>query len=196
MTRNRTTFIDSTDEELVARIAHDPDRSICELYRRHAHAVRDKALHVLGDRSLAEGVVQEVFLRIWQHPESFDPSRGSMRTYVVMLSRSRAIEQRRSATARRRREERCAPGLERRSAEPSPEREVELLVISEHLHSAVARLSDNERSAIEAAYFGGLTYVDVAKLLGRPEGTVKTRIRSGLGHLRGSVGSESIDDLC
>lgn len=195
MTWNQTTLIESSDEELIASITVDPNRAFRELYRRHANAVRGRALQVLGDRSLAEGVVQEVFLRIWQHPESFDPSRGSVRVYAVMLSHSRAIEQRRSASARRRREERCAPDSEQRTAEASLEAEVEALVIAEQLHGAVSRLSDIERSAIEAAYFDGHSYADVAKLLGHPEGTVKTRIRSGLGHLRASMGPEVTLDL-
>lgn len=195
MTWKQTTLIERSDEELILGIVNDPDRAVCELYRRHANAARGRAMQILGDRSLAEGVVQEVFLRIWQHPESFDPSRGSVRTYVMMLSRSRAIEQRRSSSARRRREERCASDLEHRDAEASPEAEVEALVIAGHLHCAVTRLSDIERTAIEAAYFDDHSYADVAKILGYPEGTVKTRIRSGLVHLRASMGPEVTVDL-
>lgn len=190
MTWNRTTPTEMTDEELVVRIADEPDRALGELIRRHENAVRNRALRILGDRGLAEGVVQEVFLSLWQHPEAFDASRGALRTYLVMLSRCRAIEQGRSASARRRREERCAYGSEYRRPSPSTGSLVETQLLAEHLRLAVARLSDIERSAIEAAYFDGHTFADAAILLGRPEGTVKTRIRSGLGHLRVSMRSE------
>ncbi|MGB6058572.1 MAG: sigma-70 family RNA polymerase sigma factor [Microthrixaceae bacterium] len=190
MTWNRTKPTEMTDQDLVVGIVEDPDLALCELYRRHETAVRKRAMSVLGDRGMAEGVVQEVFLHLWQHPDEFDASRGTLRTFMVMLSRSRAVEAKRSANARRRREERCGHSPEYRSPEPGPGSLVEMHLLAEHLHVAVSRLSDIERSAIEVTYFEGRTFVDAARVLGRPEGTVKTRIRSGLGHLRVAMGSE------
>jgi RNA polymerase sigma-70 factor (ECF subfamily) len=155
------------------------------VYRRHAPATFGLARRIVGDRALAEEVVQEVFLRLWNTPDRFDANRGSLRTYLLTQAHGRSVDVVRAEASRRAREEREA----RLSSEGGYdlEREVWDLTQAEHVRDALDRLSDGERRAIELAYFGGHTYREVAVLLGEPEGTVKSRIRSGLGRLRDAL---------
>jgi RNA polymerase sigma-70 factor (ECF subfamily) len=173
---------DASDSALVVAIGRWREDALAEAFRRHAGAVYGLARRVLGDAASAEEVVQEVFLRLWSKPDSYDPARGSLRAYLLAQSHGRAVDLLRSDSSRRRREERDAA----RSAEAGYdiEREVGDLVVSEHIQSVVQDLPEDERRAIELAYFGGHTYREVAAMLAQPEGTVKSRIRSGLKRMR------------
>ncbi len=126
--------------------------------------------------------MQEVFLRLWNQPDRFDPERGSLRSYLLAQCHGRSVDLLRSESSRRNREERDS----RRTAEAGYDLEHEVLDLSvaDGVRTAMARLADGERQAIELAYLGGHTYREVATLLGEPEGTVKSRIRSGLKKLR------------
>ena len=157
------------------------DDALAEAYRRHAGAVYALARRVTCDNSLAEEVVQEVYLRLWNAPDKFDPERGSLRSYLLAQAHGRAVDMLRSESSRRRREE----GDARRTAEGGYdlEREVVDLTVSEHVKAAVAVLPTEERKAIELAYFGGHSYREVATILRQPEGTVKSRIRAGMRRL-------------
>lgn len=170
------------DAALVVAIGRWREDALAEVYRRHGGAAFALARRLLNDRQLAEEVLQEVFLRLWNTPERFDPERGSLRAYLLAQTHGRAVDLLRSETARRRREEREA----RQSTEfgADIEREVIDLTVSEKVKEVVAGLPTDERQAIELAYFGGHTYRQVAVMLEAPEGTVKSRIRSGLRRLR------------
>jgi RNA polymerase sigma-70 factor (ECF subfamily) len=174
-----------SDAQLVVAIGRFHQDALAEAYRRHAGAAFGLALRIVNDRSMAEEVVQEVFLRLWNAPERFDADRGSLRAYLLAQTHGRSVDVVRAETARRGREERDA----RRTAESGYdlEREVYDLTLAEHVREALDDLGDAERAAIELAYFGGHTYREVAVLLGQAEGTVKSRIRSGLGRLRASL---------
>jgi len=134
---------------------------------------------------MAEEVLQEVFLRLWNQPERFDPERGSLRSYLLAQTHGRSVDLLRSETARKRREEREARETAARGIDL--EREVMNLTVAEQVKDVVAGLPVDERRAIELAYFGGHTYRQVAVLLEQPEGTVKSRIRSGLKRMRESL---------
>ena len=161
---------------------HRRNDALAEIYRRHAGAVYSLARRMLSEASDAEEVVQEVFLRLWNTPEKFDPERGSLRSYLLAQTHGRAVDLLRSETARRRREEREA--REAPTFGDDIERQVIDLTVSEKVKEVVAGLPSDERQAIELAYFGGHTYRQVAVMLETPEGTVKSRIRSGLRRLR------------
>ncbi len=170
------------DAALVVAIGRWQEDALAEVYRRHGGATFALARRLLNDRQLAEEVLQEVFLRLWNTPERFDPERGSLRAYLLAQTHGRAVDLLRSETSRRRREEREA--RESPSFGDDIEREVIDLTTSEKVKEVVAGLPTDERQAIELAYFGGHTYRQVAVMLEAPEGTVKSRIRSGLRRLR------------
>ncbi len=176
---------DASDAALVVAIGRWREDALAEAYRRHAGAAFALARRVLGDKERAEEVLQEVFLRLWHQPDRFDPERGSLRSFLLAQTHGRAVDLLRSESSRRRREENDA----RRTAESPPdiEREVVDLTVAERVKGVVATLPPEERRAIELAYFGGHTYREVAVLLEAPEGTVKSRIRSGLRRMRPSL---------
>jgi RNA polymerase sigma-70 factor (ECF subfamily) len=173
---------DVSDAVLVIAISLYQELARAGAYRRHAGAVFGLSRRLLADGTLAEEIVQEVFLRLWNQPERFDPDRGSLRSFLLAQTHGRAVDLLRSESARRAREEREAT----RTAEAGYDLELEVidLTVAERVKEAIAALTDGERRAIELAYLGGHTYREVADLLDEPEGTVKSRIRAGLKKMR------------
>ena len=175
----------ASDAALVVAISRYHHEALAEAYRRHGGAVFGLARRVLGDAAVAEELAQEVFLQLWDRPDRFDPARGSLRAFLLAHCHGRSVDILRSDTSRRRREDRDARSTA--EADYDLEREVWDLTVAEHVRRAVDALPAIEREVIELAYFGGHTYRDVARLLGQPEGTVKSRIRSGLKRMRDSL---------
>jgi len=172
-----------TDAELVSGIEQGNNESLAEIYRRHGGPIYGLAKRLLKDADLAEEVVQEVLLRLWKNPEKFDADRGTLRSYLLSHTHGRSVDLIRSESARRIREERDA----RLTAESglSLEEQVWEMALADHIRTALEELDDNVRRAIELAYFGGYTYREVAVMLDTPEGTIKSRIRTGLKRLNG-----------
>lgn len=179
------------DVGLVIAIARYNADAFAEAYRRHAGAVFGLAQRLLWERPLAEEMVQEVFLRLWEHPDRFDQSRGSLRSFLLMDAHARCVDRIRSESRRKDREERSA------RADMVTHYDLDLeaydLDIAEQVRDALTALSDAERRAIELAYFGGHTYREVARILEQPEGTIKSRIRTGLTRLRAQLVDRGID---
>ncbi|WP_436792791.1 sigma-70 family RNA polymerase sigma factor [Actinospongicola halichondriae] len=175
----------ASDATLVVSIGRYHEDALAEVYRRHAGAVFALSRRLLADRTLAEEIVQEVFLRLWNDPDRFDPQRGSLRSYLLAQCHGRSVDLIRSESSRRRREEKELTLAA--EAGYDLEREVWDLAVSDRVKNALRKLPDGEREAVLLAYFGGHTYREVADLLDTPEGTVKSRIRSGLKRMRGDL---------
>ena len=136
---------------------------------------------------LAEEVLQDVFLRLWRAPERFDPTRGALRSFLLMEANGRSIDAIRSDVSRRGLETRTAR-RDDTAADPVAA-EVWDSSVAEHLRDALDELPAGEREAIELAYYGHHPYKDVATILGVPECTVKSRVRAGLARMRTPLGA-------
>lgn len=181
---------EASDGQLVTSIARYSEVALAEVYRRHGGAVYGLARRVLQNATEAEDVTQEVFLRLWNEPDRFDPARGSLRSFLLAQAHGRAVDAVRSTNARRLREARDAV----RTAEGAYDlqREAWDLALADQVARAMGALPDEERRAIELAYFDGHTYREVATLLDQPEGTVKSRIRNGMRRMRAALNDAGV----
>jgi RNA polymerase sigma-70 factor, ECF subfamily len=181
-----------TDDVLAAGVGRRESRALAEIYRRYGGAVWSLARRVLRDDHRAEEVCQTVFTDLWAAPGRFDPARGSLRSWLLTQAHGRAVDVVRAEEARRRRDERDA----RQAAPPRPEADVETtvagLAVAQEVRRALHSLPPEERDPIVLAYFGGQSYRQAAEQLGQPEGTVKSRIRAGLGKLRRALEAEGV----
>jgi RNA polymerase sigma-70 factor, ECF subfamily len=178
-------YTDASDAALVVSIGRYQQGALAEAYRRHAGATFGLAKRLLNDHARAEEVVQEVFVRLWNEPNRYDPERGTLRSFLLSHAHGRSVDMIRSDVSRRNREDREA--REQADGGYDVAHEVWDMAVAGHVREAMKTLQPGERDAIELAYFGGLTYKEVAERLGDPEGTVKSRIRSGLKRLRGEL---------
>ena len=142
--------------------------------------------------TLAADVTQEVFIRLWRNPDRFDATRGSLRTFLLAVTKNVSIDHLRAEGTRRDREER--DGRRPLSGPAIPGDVAATTDNAHHVHRALARLPFEMRQAIVTAYYGGLTYAEAADALGHPEGTVKSWIRQGLIRLRTELG-HLLDDV-
>ncbi|HSJ28041.1 MAG TPA: sigma-70 family RNA polymerase sigma factor [Acidimicrobiia bacterium] len=180
--------LDDTSTRL--RLIDGDHRTLAEVYQRHSGIVLGLAQKITRNRTLAEDVAQEVFVRLWRQPERFDPSRGTLRSYLLAQTHGRSVDVIRSESSRRIREDRDA--TLNGATTVSIEDEVVELRMSEHIRLALGDLPAGERDAIEMAYFGGHSYRRVAELLGEAEGTVKSRIRTGMLRLGATLRASGI----
>ena len=169
-----------SDARLVERIPHDRSgEELRELYRRYAGELFGFACNALGDRELAEEIVQDVFARLWRHAEDYNPTKASVRTWLYAIARNRIVDARRRASVR--------PGLAPAEAEKPPEeldRELEQAVLRWQVAAALSRLSPEHREVIRLAHWSGLSLREIAERKGIPLGTVKSRTSYALRHLR------------
>ncbi len=170
-----------SDARLVERIALGSHDALAEAYSRHGANMHKQARSLRGAGDAGD-VVQDVFLRLWNQPEHFDPARGSLRSFLTMQTHGRAIDLLRSDNSRRARETTTVDAPS--PADPTTEDHALARLAGERTWRYLEQLSHGERHAIALAYFGGHTYREVAVLLEQPEGTVKGRIRNGLRRLR------------
>jgi RNA polymerase sigma-70 factor, ECF subfamily len=185
-------LLEASDGALVVAIARGRTEALAEVYRRHAGALLALARRILRQQELSEEVVQEVFFSLWNSPERFDSERGPLRSFLLTQVHGKSVDTIRAETTRRIREDREAKL--RAESEYDLEREVWDLSMADLVRQAIVSLTDGERRAIELAYFGGQTYREVAATLGEAEGTIKTRIRSGLKRMRGALQEAGIDE--
>ena len=168
----------ANEMRLVARIRAGDEQAMSELYDRYAKVVYAVALRVLQDAAAAEDVLQDVFLQLWRNPDAFDSSRGSLAAWLSVISRHRSIDRLRKRRPETDIEDCVIAGG------PDLRDETERTLVIEKVRVVLAEMSPDQRKALEMAYFEGLTHTEIAERTGEPLGTIKTRIRSGLQHLR------------
>ena len=175
------------DEELIQRLFYRDRGAFETVYDRYGDLVYSNALRVLADTQLAEDVTQEVFLRLWRAPERYVAQRGRFLSWLLSVSRNRAIDELRKRNRRLRLEAPTSPdeGREIPSADAvDPPRAAQLAEERQLIRDAMRELPWEQRLVLELAYFRGLTQQQIADGLGQPLGTVKTRVRLGMQKLR------------
>jgi RNA polymerase sigma-70 factor (ECF subfamily) len=187
ITGNRTR---SEDAALATRLVEGDQDALGDAYREYGHRVYRVAYGLLRREELAQDVTQEVFVRLWKRPDRYDPSRGALSSFLQLDAHGRSVDLIRSEESRAKREianERLSSNYQ-----TSPEEEAMKRVTSERVQQALDQLKETERGPIAMAFYLGYSYRKVAEVLGVPEGTVKSRIRSGLAKLRESLGTELV----
>jgi RNA polymerase sigma factor (sigma-70 family) len=180
----------AADASLVRRIRAGDRGAIDDLYARFRRPAFALARRILVDDTLAEDVLQDVFLSIWRDPHAFDGARGSFASWVLALVHHKAVDAVRREESQRRRQARAEDELA--LAAPTEVHDVEdeawTRVVSEQVRGALSVLSDPQREALTLAYYGGYTQREVAALTGAPLGTVKTRMLAGMRRLKEELG--------
>lgn len=172
----------AADAPILDRIGRGDADALALLYDRYAPRVLGLTTRILGDRDEAEDVLQEVFLQVWRAPR-FDPSRGAVLTWLLVLARSRAIDRLRSLRRRGRDRQVDVAAADLPSGQ-DVERDAGSAQEGSAVRRALADLPAEQRRALELAYFDGYTQTEIAELTGAPLGTVKTRLRQGMMKLR------------
>jgi RNA polymerase sigma-70 factor (ECF subfamily) len=171
---------------LLVRILEQDERAIEALYERYSGPLYSLAYQVTGGDRFAQDVVQEVFVAVWKNAGRFDPARGSLSSWLFALARHKAIDLvRREANVRR---HTADVDLELEEAADDVDQEAWRRVRRDAVRAAITELPEAQRVALEMAFFGGLTHVEVSEALGIPLGTAKTRIRTALLRLRDILG--------
>ena len=179
-----------SDEALVLLAARSEESALAELYDRYGRTAYGLALRIVRDKALAEDAVQEAFLTVWRTAARFVPERGKASSWILTLVHRRAVD------AVRREQRRRADTLEN-APEPTVEGVEEdawLRLQRERVQAALRHLPDEQREALELAYYGGFSQSELAERLGQPLGTIKSRMFTGLSRLRvllGEPGTET-----
>jgi len=179
--------VPGSDRELMERLQRREPQALSELYDRYGRLVYSLILRVVRDTGIAEDLVQETFLRVWNRVQGFDAQRGSIGPWLLAVARNRAIDYLRSASGRERNavefEETDHPALY-----TDMEQDILTSDATRRIKAAMEKLSANQRQVIELAYFEGLSQTEMAERMGQPLGTVKTWVRTALKHLRDELG--------
>jgi RNA polymerase sigma-70 factor (ECF subfamily) len=180
------------DAALLARVVEHDERAVEALYARYSGPLYSLAYQVTGAERYAQEVVQEVFVALWKQADRFDPARGAVGPWLFSMARHKAIDLVRREANHRKRAADVDPEIER--APDDVDDEAWRNLRRDRVRAALSELTEAQRTALELAFFAGLTHVEVAERLGIPLGTAKTRIRSALLKLREALGSSLSED--
>ncbi len=179
-----------SDEELIHRLALGNETALVVLYDRFGQALFSLALRIIGQRAVAEEVVQEAFVRVWRHAGRFETNRGKVSSWMMGITHNLAIDELRKARSRPQiadteidLSERLVLTGKVGNVEQEAWNRIQIGAIVE----ALAEIPKAQRKVIEMAYFGGMTQLEISAMLGEPLGTVKTRIRLGMIKLRSAL---------
>jgi RNA polymerase sigma-70 factor (ECF subfamily) len=180
------------DRNLAERLKRREPSVMGDLYDRYGKLVFSLIYRIVRDIGVAEDLVQETFLRVWNRAQGFDAERGALGSWLLAVARNRAIDYVRSAGGKMSR-----GALELEAAEhPSVFVNFEAEVLSQdrarRVRGALERLNENQRHVIELAYFEGLSQSEMAERMGQPLGTVKTWVRTALKHLRDDLSEKAV----
>ncbi len=178
--------------ELLRKISQGDRGSLSDLYDRYSTVLYSIALRIVNNEAEAEDLLQDVFIMLWEKAGMYDPSRGKPLTWVISLTRNKSIDRLRSLQRRHRLKDEVEKESKviEMNAQPDSREEVYALEASRTIRAAVAQLSNEQRQAIELAYFSGLTQSEIAEQLNQPLGTIKARIRRGMIKLRTLLANE------
>jgi RNA polymerase sigma-70 factor (ECF subfamily) len=181
------------ERRILERMAAGEGDALRELYDIHARAVYSLAVRILRSQSDAEDIVQEVFVQAWRNATRYDASRGTVAGWLLMQAKSRSIDRLR---ARRARPEHTDDSQRPEPADATAGPDVQIVrgEQAERVREALEQLPRLQRTAVELAYYEGLTHAEIAEQLEQPLGTVKTRIRQGLMKLRQALGGAETQD--
>ena len=187
----------SPDADILRRIAAGDARAVDDLYDRFRRPAFALARRILVDDTLAEDVVQDVFLSVWRDPGAFDGRRGSFASWLLAMVHHKAVDAVRREESQRRRQGLAEDDMALRAPLSSREveDEAEARTIARRVRSALGELPEPQREALTLAYYGGYTQREVAELTGAPLGTVKTRMLAGMRRLREGLGGTVAIDL-
>lgn len=174
---------------VVARIAAGDQAAMAEFYDATCTQAFGLALRIVGNRTAAEDVLEDVYVQIWRQADRYAPERGSPLAWLMMITRTRSLDHVRARAANPVKSSPLAEAVDLASTESSPEERSAAAEWHAPIHAALADLPREQREVIDLAYFDGLSHSEIAEQLGVPVGTVKTRMRLGMSKLRDVLGA-------
>ncbi len=180
------------DPTLIKLITQQDEAALGELYDRYHRLIFSIALNVVGDRGIAEEITLDIFTRVWEKAASYEVDKARVTTWMVRMTRNRSIDVLRREDVRPMKDSIGWADVANPPATNSrtPESAAQLTLQQERVRQAVATLPDNQKEVLALAYFKGLSQSEIASELDLPLGTVKGRIRSGMGKLRTLLANE------
>lgn len=177
-------YQDEADSVLLMRVRAQDERALEALYDRYGGLVYTLAMRLVGDRALSQEVMQDVFLRCWHGVEQYDQERGRVAAWLMGITRNRAIDLLRGRQHQARLREETTINEPPEHGDFVQKDTNEIILLRQVVSDALQSLPIAQRQAIELAYYGGMTQVEIAQRLSTPLGTVKSRMRDGLERLR------------
>ena len=187
----RRDVVHLSDEALVALVARGEESALAELYDRFGRVAYGLSVRILRDQALAQDAVQDAFMTVWRSAGRFVPERAKARTWILTLVHRRAVDVVRREDSRRGEPLEAAPA---ESGGPSAEDAAWQRLERERVQEALRKLPDQQREALELAYYGGFTQSELAERLGVPLGTIKSRMFSGLARLRELLADAGLEE--
>jgi RNA polymerase sigma-70 factor, ECF subfamily len=178
-----------SDPELAARLKRRDPQAMADLYDRYGRLAYSLILRIVRDAALAEDLVQETFLRVWNRAQAFDEERGALGPWLLAVARNRAIDYIRSSGGKMARNAYELGEMENPALFANLESQMVSADQARRIREALAKLNPSQRNVIELAYFEGLSQTEMAEKMGQPLGTIKTWVRSALKNLREELGA-------